>query len=78
VSCDRVCDERAGTSGGRENERMKGSGRAAPNERDQGHYGANKQVRARANARKWKRMIEYVTQSALSTRTLKYGRENSN
>jgi hypothetical protein len=40
---------------------MKGSGRAAPNGRDKGRYGANRQVRASANARKWKGMIEYVT-----------------
>ena len=32
---------------------------------NKGRYGANKQVRASSNARKWKRMIEYVTISLL-------------
>ena len=57
----------------RENERMKGSGRAAPNGRDKGRYGANRQVRASANARKWKGMIEYVTFSLLVLEALMVG-----
>ena len=52
---------------------MKGSGRAAPNDRDKGRYGANRQVRASANARKWKRMIEYVTISLLVLAALVFG-----
>ena len=43
------------------NERMKDSEKAVPNDRDKSRYGENRQVRASADARKWKRMIEYVT-----------------
>ena len=44
---------------------MKGSEKAAPNDRDKSRYGENRQVRTSADARKWKRMIEYVTISLL-------------
>ena len=40
---------------------MKDSEKAAPNDREKSRYGENRQVRASADARKWKRMIEYVT-----------------
>ena len=39
------------------------SEKAAPNDRDKSRYGENRQVRASADARKWKRMIEYAALS---------------
>ena len=55
---------------------MKSSEKAAPNDRDKSRYGENRQVRASADARKWKSMIENVTQFDAVRRMHREDKEN--